>query len=158
MVLITVPFKALRFPVKAAGSQEWGLALVRAIRSNNETDFWPGSTQRVSGFIAQFAHRRRHRRRLARPQHPDPALRHVHRRALPRRGRRAYARENEGRAGVDVKLVPRDAVTLDFTLNPDFSQVESDEPQVTVNQRFEVFFPGEAAVLPRELRLLQTRR
>ena len=53
----------------------------------------------------------------------------------------AYERENEGRAGVDVKLVPRDAVTLDFTINPDFSQVESDEPQVTVNQRFEVFFP-----------------
>ena len=35
----------------------------------------------------------------------------------------------------------RDAVTLDLTANPDFSQVESDEPQVTVNQRFEVFFP-----------------
>jgi len=30
---------------------------------------------------------------------------------------------------------------LDLTLNPDFSQVESDEPQVTVNQRYEVFFP-----------------
>ena len=26
-------------------------------------------------------------------------------------------------------------------MNPDFSQVESDEPQVTINQRFEVFFP-----------------
>jgi hypothetical protein len=50
-------------------------------------------------------------------------------------------RRREGRAGIDVKLVPRDAVTLDFTINPDFSQVESDEPQVTVNQRFEVFFP-----------------
>src|SRR4029453_2582419 len=31
--------------------------------------------------------------------------------------------------------------TFDFTANPDFSQVESDEPQVTINQRFEVFFP-----------------
>ncbi len=28
-----------------------------------------------------------------------------------------------------------------MTFNPDFSQVESDEPQVTVNQRFEVFYP-----------------
>ncbi|HWT87573.1 MAG TPA: DUF5916 domain-containing protein, partial [Candidatus Angelobacter sp.] len=27
------------------------------------------------------------------------------------------------------------------TINPDFAQVESDEPQTTVNQRFEVFFP-----------------
>ena len=32
-------------------------------------------------------------------------------------------------------------MTLDLTANPDFSQVESDEPQVTINQRFEVFFP-----------------
>ena len=28
-----------------------------------------------------------------------------------------------------------------MALNPDFSQVESDQPQVTANQRFEVFFP-----------------
>ena len=30
---------------------------------------------------------------------------------------------------------------LDATANPDFSQIESDDPQVTVNQRFEVQFP-----------------
>ena len=45
------------------------------------------------------------------------------------------------RGGVDAKAVIKDALTLDMTFNPDFSQVESDEPQVTVNQRYEVFFP-----------------
>jgi hypothetical protein len=45
------------------------------------------------------------------------------------------------RAGLDAKVVIKDALTLDATLNPDFSQVESDEPQVTVNQRYEVQFP-----------------
>jgi hypothetical protein len=30
---------------------------------------------------------------------------------------------------------------IDATANPDFSQIESDDPQVTVNQRFEVQFP-----------------
>jgi hypothetical protein len=30
---------------------------------------------------------------------------------------------------------------LDATINPDFSQIESDQPQITVNQRFAVFFP-----------------
>src|SRR5256714_15581454 len=39
------------------------------------------------------------------------------------------------------KLVVRDALALDATINPDFSQVETDDPQVTVNERFEVFFP-----------------
>ena len=26
-------------------------------------------------------------------------------------------------------------------MNPDFSQIESDEPQIVTNERFEVFFP-----------------
>src|SRR5436853_1810619 len=30
---------------------------------------------------------------------------------------------------------------VDLTLNPDFSQVDADVPQITVNQRFAVFFP-----------------
>jgi hypothetical protein len=141
VVLITVPFKALRFPVKTAGSQEWGLALLRTVRSNNETDFWPGNTQRVNGFIAQFstadgiADVSPGRNIQIIPYGTFTGAR------LLDADTAAYTRENEGRAGVDLKLVPRDAVTLDFTINPDFSQVESDEPQVTVNQRFEVFFP-----------------
>ena len=35
----------------------------------------------------------------------------------------------------------KDSLTFDVTLNPDFSQVESDDPQVTINQRFAVLFP-----------------
>ena len=52
-----------------------------------------------------------------------------------------YRTENDPRAGLDAKMILRDALTLDMTVNPDFSQVESDSPQVTVNQRYEVFFP-----------------
>src|SRR5436190_24335572 len=32
------------------------------------------------------------------------------------------------------------SITLDATINPDFSQVESDAFQVQVNQRFPIFF------------------
>jgi hypothetical protein len=52
----------------------------------------------------------------------------------------ALVNRAEGRAGLDGKVVIHDALTFDFTFNPDFSQIESDEPQVTINQRFEVFF------------------
>jgi hypothetical protein len=48
---------------------------------------------------------------------------------------------NEEAIGLDAKFVIKDALVLDVMANPDFSQIESDEPQVTVNQRFEVFFP-----------------
>ncbi len=38
------------------------------------------------------------------------------------------------------KLGITSGITLDGTINPDFSQVESDAFQVQVNQRFPVFF------------------
>lgn len=44
-------------------------------------------------------------------------------------------------AGLDVKWNPTANVALDLTLNPDFSQIETDVPQITVNRRFAVFFP-----------------
>src|SRR5207244_3846273 len=51
------------------------------------------------------------------------------------------SRSLEPQIGLDSKFILRDKFVLDGTINPDFSQVESDQPQITVNQRFEVFFP-----------------
>ena len=42
--------------------------------------------------------------------------------------------------GVSVKLGITPNITLDFTANPDFAQVEADQPVVTANQRFPIFF------------------
>ena len=44
-------------------------------------------------------------------------------------------------AGLDVKWNPTANNAVDFTLNPDFSQVEADVAQITTNRRFAVFFP-----------------
>ena len=52
----------------------------------------------------------------------------------------AFNDDSEENIGLDAKFVFQDSLVLDATLNPDFSQVESDEPQVTVNERFEVRF------------------
>ena len=43
--------------------------------------------------------------------------------------------------GLSVKYGVTSNLTADFTLNPDFSQIESDLPQIEVNQRFPLFFP-----------------
>ncbi|MDR1728246.1 MAG: carbohydrate binding family 9 domain-containing protein [Acidobacteriota bacterium] len=43
-------------------------------------------------------------------------------------------------AGVSVKYGLTSSVTLDATVNPDFSQVESDSFQMEVNQRYPVFY------------------
>jgi hypothetical protein len=49
--------------------------------------------------------------------------------------------EQRFEAGGDVKWLPRPSLAVDLTLNPDFSQIESDEPRISINNRFALFFP-----------------
>jgi hypothetical protein len=148
-VFFSIPFKSLRFSHEPA--QTWGVALYRTILRKTEYDYWPYVTQRVAGLTQQFApvggienvspgrniqlipygllasdHF------LNQPFHANPAS------TSPPP---AFMDQFEHRAGLDAKFVFKDSLTFDVTLNPDFSQVESDDPQVTVNQRFAVFFP-----------------
>ncbi|HSS76524.1 MAG TPA: DUF5916 domain-containing protein [Thermoanaerobaculia bacterium] len=44
-------------------------------------------------------------------------------------------------AGIDIKWTPSASNALDLTINPDFSQVESDVGQIAVNNQFAIFFP-----------------
>ena len=50
-------------------------------------------------------------------------------------------RESKSNAGLDLKWTPSQNQAVDLTAKPDFSQVEADVAQITVNQRFAVFFP-----------------
>jgi hypothetical protein len=139
MVRIAVPFRSLRF--SSAPVQEWGIALARLIPRSNETSFWPRVTKQVAGFGEQLA-TLQGLERLS----PGRNLQFIPYGAFTGarfldEGAAAYGDRKEGRAGLDAKMVIQDALTLDLALNPDFSQVESDEPQVTINQRFEVQFP-----------------
>ena len=116
------------------------MAVGRIIPRNNEFSFWPYITRRIAGFGQQMATLEGLQgispgRNLQIIPYGDFAAAKV----LNEDGVRVE--ENSARAGLDAKAVIKDALTVDMTVNPDFSQVESDEPQVTVNQRFEVFFP-----------------
>ncbi len=51
------------------------------------------------------------------------------------------SRNFEGSAGGEAKFVWKDSIVFDATVNPDFSDVESNQPQFTVNQRYPVYFP-----------------
>jgi len=44
-------------------------------------------------------------------------------------------------AGLDAKWTPNANTAIDATINPDFSQVESDVAQITANERFALFVP-----------------
>jgi Domain of unknown function (DUF5916) len=47
----------------------------------------------------------------------------------------------EADAGLDVKWTPNVNTAIDATINPDFSQIESDIAQIGANERFALFFP-----------------
>jgi hypothetical protein len=142
MVLMTIPFKSLRFP--NAPMQSWGILLARSIQRNNEWANWPYVTRRkMPSWAGQFGD-------LEGIENISPGrnmqfipyglfsrTRYLNDPALGLN----YLTENDKRGGLDAKMILKDAFTLDMTVNPDFSQVESDSPQVTVNQRYEVFFP-----------------
>ena len=44
-------------------------------------------------------------------------------------------------AGVDLKWTPSRDTAIDATVNPDFSQIESDTAVISTNARFAIFFP-----------------
>ena len=139
VVRLAIPFRSLRFPRTPA--QRWGIALARYIRRNNEESYWPYLTKRVAGLVPQFGTLEGltdispGRNLQAIPYGAFTGARFLDTEAP------AFRTASDHRFGLDVKGVIRDALTLDATVNPDFSQVESDEPQVTINARFETFFP-----------------
>lgn len=51
------------------------------------------------------------------------------------------ATETDFEAGVDVNWGINSNLTLNATINPDFSQVEADSAQLNVNENFALFFP-----------------
>jgi len=141
-VRLAIPFKSLRFT--SMDMQTWGFAFFRNIPARNENSFWPPVTNRVSGFVPQFGDvdgfdsisPGRNIRLI-----PYIAGSSAHLLDQPSDLPPLFRTNQDVRVGMDAKLVIHESLTLDATINPDFSQVESDDPQVTVNQRFEVFFP-----------------
>ncbi|MBV9073728.1 MAG: carbohydrate binding family 9 domain-containing protein [Acidobacteria bacterium] len=138
-----IPFRSLR--AHGSGLQDWGVTFHRVIARTQESDYWPHVSARIAGRLTQEG-----LMRGIDPQgeggnfqlNPYAALAGF--RTLDQRDPldpRLSQRVAQGKIGLDSKMVFRESLVLDATLNPDFAQVESDQPQNTVNQRFEVFFP-----------------
>ena len=142
VVWMAIPFKSLRFP--AGREQTWGLILHRSIRRKNEKVFWPHVSSRIEGRMNQagdmigLENISPGRNIQITPYGSFNSSRSLDERDpdFPR-----FVQKDEVDGGLDAKFVIKDSFVLDIAVNPDFSQVESDEPQVTTNQRFDVFFP-----------------
>ena len=147
-VLVTIPFEALRFPQAGRGGpRRWGLGLTRTVPRLNEKVTWPHISRRVEGTVNQLATVTGVQAKAAqRPLRLIPYVAHARARFLEDDGEGDVAlgehhHDRSSKIGLDVQAILRDAYALDLALNPDFSQVAPDAPQVTVNRRFEVLFP-----------------
>lgn len=143
VVWMAIPFKSLRF--KPAAEQTWGIAVWRIIPRLSEESTWPRISSRIEGELNQSA--TIHGLRDISPGRNIQLVPYAFMRSfraldtLDPEGPRFVSDNFDPQAGLDAKLILKDSFVLDVAVNPDFSQVESDEPQITLNRRFEVFFP-----------------
>lgn len=142
VVRIAIPLKSLRF--KNADVQTWGVTLGRVIARLSEESFWPHISKQVAGFVPQAAPMQIPERLSAgRNAQVNPFVYVGNSRILngdvP--ASPVWQRDNKVQAGLDAKWVIGDASAIDLTIKPDFSEVESDEPQIVVGKRYEVLFP-----------------
>ncbi|HEX2219521.1 MAG TPA: DUF5916 domain-containing protein [Gemmatimonadales bacterium] len=138
-VEIRIPFKSLRYP--GGERQTWGFNVTRIVQRTGYTDTWTDVRRANASFLGQEGalgglHDIRHGVTVE----AQPFV------TATANGSRDAVSGAFGRADVDPDAglnlrLGFTSYALDATLNPDFSQVESDEGQVTVNERFALFFP-----------------
>ena len=148
IVEVAIPFKSLRY--EAGKGKLWGIHILRIVKHvNGETDSWMPISQDESGLLSQAGHiTGLEGISTERTLELIPSL------TLSETGKRkapiTVAQISEGGRFVNepIKFDPgltgkysiTPTVTLDFAINPDFAQVESDQLVVTANQRFPIFF------------------
>ena len=138
-----IPFKSLRYPSRAGGEQHrWGFQITRVIRDKSEAQSWSPISRGVAGQLTQFGvleglsdmSRSRNLEFL-------PELTGFRLGSLDTDTGAFNRGDPKGELGMGVKYGITPNLTADITFNPDFSQIESDRPQIETNQRFALFYP-----------------
>ncbi len=140
---MAIPLKSLRYPQRGPGEpHRWGFQIVREIKGKNEENaVWAPMSRDVAGFHRQmglmegmtdFS--------TSRNLELLPTFTAIQFGSLNRSTGGFDTQRANPEGGLNVKYGLTSNLTADFTINPDFSQIESDQPQIEVNQRFPLFF------------------
>ncbi|MBL0123925.1 MAG: carbohydrate binding family 9 domain-containing protein [Betaproteobacteria bacterium] len=136
---IRIPFSTLRY--SSPPSPNWSIQIVRLISRDQEYRLANARIPRNSNCFLCYAQTLEGMTNLPVGTEftvtPQMTLRHANDRHNdgPRHGKTDLV------AGVDVKFRPRPDLVFDATINPDFSQVELDAPQLGGSAQFALFFP-----------------
>src|SRR4030065_1847563 len=141
---MSVPFKSLRFP--NSEEQKWKLHFIRTRpRESRQQNSWaPISRDNPSlfsqaGFLTGIKNIKSGKNLEILPYVLRSQAGYLSDDTIPNSD---FKNEKiKGDAGVGIKYGITSNLTLDFALNPDFSQVESDADQIDVNTTFALFYP-----------------
>ena len=142
-VELRLPLMSLRYP--HAGGAPWRLMVSRSVpRASSMLFVSAPLTKDGLSFIAELQVIEGLEDLVERAQHqsllmlrPELTLRSTRERS----GGSAPQRETKASLGAELKWRPRADWVIDATLNPDFSQVELDTPQLAGNTRFALSVP-----------------
>ena len=137
-VEVRIPFKSLRY--QSAATQDWGLQLVRTTQHTGYEDTWTPVIRASASFLIQSGSLKELtglRRGLVMDLSPEFTSRVD---GAPKGTEYGYGTVDP-QLGMNLRWGITQNLSLTGTANPDFSQVEADVGQVTVNQRFALFFP-----------------
>jgi hypothetical protein len=139
VVEVRVPYVSLRF--REAEEQTWGINFARETKRTGFKEAWAPITSNRSSTLEQSGRltglRGLRPRRLV---ELNPIATGKVTGARTDAG--AFQREGfEPDVGLNARLGITSNLVLDATVNPDFSQLEADEGQIAVNERFGLFVP-----------------
>jgi hypothetical protein len=128
-VEMAFPFKSIRFPDEEV--KVWNLFLGRNIVRTGEVITWPGLSREIPGLICQS----------------QPVVI----RGEVEKGKnfelmpiftslKTKDTKIDPQLGLNFKWGISSDLTMDLTLNPDFSHIEADAPQIDINQRFALYY------------------
>jgi hypothetical protein len=130
---IEIPYSALRFPKTAL--QSWGLNFAREIRRSREISHWNFVDKRVNGILNQAG-------LLTGIENIKPPLRLSFEPYISTTTKKEPSADQwdwQFNGGMDLKFGLSESFTLDMTLIPDFSQVQSDDQVVNLGP-FETYY------------------
>ena len=137
-VEVRIPFKSLRY--QDASVQSWGIHILRRVQHSGFQDTWAPAVRANANFLAQSGSLdglHDLKRGLVLEATPTVTAR------ADRSPTIGNGRDYQQKADLsgDVRWGIRQNLTLNGTINPDFSQVEADVGQVLLNERFALFYP-----------------
>ena len=132
-----IPFSAIAYDNTA--KQDWSLLVMRNMTRDQRYRNYSGEVTRATSCNLCFSNKIEGLEQLPSGMNWSFTPQIVMRSTQDKVGTTNSSRTNKTDLSLDVKIRPDSATTIDATLNPDFSQIELDAPQLSGNTRFSIF-------------------